>query len=127
PNDVLNLDDDAKAKEFRGFVNSLPGESDNQILGRTDGSHGDSKGLILQCQWGSNGLYSEGDGDPGFDVKRAKELEEWAWQWRLLLQLQPDENAVMFWVDCGMLYFWIRDEDLRQQDFSNVWVILEDL
>ena len=29
------------------------------------------------------------------------------------------------WGDCGMLYFWVREEDARKADFSRVWMVLQ--
>lgn len=79
--------------------------------------------MQLQCQLVSNGLYC---GDPsGYNDPRAKELESGASQWRLLLQVDTDEESEMMWGDCGRLYFWIRDEDLRKRNFGAVWMILE--
>ncbi|MDP3853118.1 DUF1963 domain-containing protein, partial [Phenylobacterium sp.] len=45
--------------------------------------------------------------------------------WRLLLQLDTDDEAGMMWGDVGSLYFWIRERDARIGDFSKVWMILQ--
>lgn len=45
--------------------------------------------------------------------------------WRLLLQIDTDNDAGMMWGDTGMLYFWIREQDARVRDFSKVWMILQ--
>lgn len=45
--------------------------------------------------------------------------------WRLLLQLDTDDEAGMMWGDVGSLYFWIREQDARAGDFSNIWTILQ--
>lgn len=45
--------------------------------------------------------------------------------WRLLLQLDTDDEAGMMWGDVGTLHFWIREQDARAGDFSKVWVILQ--
>lgn len=45
--------------------------------------------------------------------------------WRLLLQVDTDHDFGMMWGDVGTLYFWIRDQDVRARDFSNVWMILQ--
>lgn len=45
--------------------------------------------------------------------------------WRLLLQLDTDENAEMIWGDCGILYFWIREQDAKNYAFDKVRLILQ--
>jgi uncharacterized protein YwqG len=45
--------------------------------------------------------------------------------WRLLLQLDTDDDAGMMWGDVGSLYFWIRQQDARAGDFSKIWMILQ--
>lgn len=41
-------------------------------------------------------------------------------EWYLLLQVDSDDRLGFNWIDGGMLYFFIRKEDLAQQDFSQV-------
>jgi uncharacterized protein YwqG len=43
--------------------------------------------------------------------------------WRLLLQVDSDDEMGMMWGDCGMLYYCIRDDDLRARRFDGVWLI----
>ena len=45
--------------------------------------------------------------------------------WRLLLQLDTDDEAGMMWVDEGRLYFWIHEKDALAGDFSKAWMILQ--
>jgi len=46
--------------------------------------------------------------------------------WRLLLQVDTDvERLGIEWNDGGMLYFCIRDDDLRINRFDRVWVLLQ--
>jgi len=45
--------------------------------------------------------------------------------WRLLLQLDSDENAGMTWGDGGRLYFWIREQDLAVHRFDRCWGVLQ--
>lgn len=45
--------------------------------------------------------------------------------WRLLLQLDTDDEAGMMWGDMGKLYFWIESDALAKGDFSRVWMVLQ--
>lgn len=45
--------------------------------------------------------------------------------WRLLFQIDTDNDAGMMWGDTGMLYFWVREQDARVGDFSRTWTILQ--
>jgi len=79
--------------------------------------------MDLECQLVSHGLYC---GDPaGYQTPEARELEGGRAEWTLLLQLDSDDDAGMMWGDCGMLYFWIKESDLRQSRFEECWMILQ--
>jgi uncharacterized protein YwqG len=79
--------------------------------------------MQLQCQLVANGLYC---GDPsGYEDPRAASLRAGANDWRLLLQLDSDDNAEMMWGDCGSLYFWLTEDALRRQAFAESWMILQ--
>lgn len=79
--------------------------------------------MELECQLASNGIDC---GDP--DAHRsdaAKRLAAGADEWRLLLQLDSDDDSGMMWGDSGLLYFWIREREARAGDFSKPWMILQ--
>jgi uncharacterized protein YwqG len=97
------------------------GEIIHRLLGHPEQIQGD---MQLECQCAFHGLYM---GDPsGYDDPRRPALEKGADDWRLLLQIDSDEeNLGAMWGDCGRVYFWIRQEDLRKRDFGNVWLILQ--
>ncbi|MDF2701026.1 MAG: hypothetical protein K0Q49_2590 [Haloplasmataceae bacterium] len=46
-------------------------------------------------------------------------------EWILLFQLDSMEEANMMWGDCGILYFMIKKEDLKNRNFDKVWMILQ--
>jgi uncharacterized protein YwqG len=56
---------------------------------------------------------------------RARGLEPDARDWRLLLQLDTDDDASMMWGDLGTLYFSVRENEARAGNFENVWMILQ--
>lgn len=75
-----------------------------------------------QCQFASNGICSNGtlDSDP-----RTEELRNGVKDWRLLLQIDSENECNMCWGDSGRIYFWIKNEDLKNRFFDNVWLILQ--
>ncbi len=97
------------------------GENIHRLLGHPQPIQGD---MQLECQLVSHGLYcgtSEGYQDP-----QAEALRPGAADWRLLFQLDSDFDATgMMWGDVGRLYFWIREQDLRERRFADVWMVLQ--
>jgi len=92
----------------------------HRILGHPDPIQGD---MQLECQLVSHGLYA-GDSS-AYQHPRRKELELGALEWKLLLQLDSDDNARMMWGDLGRLHFWIRENALTARNFDEVWMILQ--
>jgi uncharacterized protein YwqG len=89
------------------------------------GGHADcvQRPMELECQLVTNGLYC--GSAAGYEDPRAPILAAGARDWRLLLQIDTDDNAAMMWGDCGTIYYWVREEDLRAQDFDNCSLILQ--
>jgi uncharacterized protein YwqG len=79
--------------------------------------------MDLECQLASNGIYV---GDPsGYQDPRAAALRPGAADWRLLLQVDSDDDLKVMWGDLGMIYFWVREADARAGDFRNAWLVLQ--
>jgi uncharacterized protein YwqG len=68
------------------------------------------------CFHGFDDLQYDIDSDP-----EVASLKDGIKDWQLLLQLDCDEDLAWEWGDGGMLYFWIRKQDLEDRDFSKVW------
>ncbi len=97
-----------------------PTRCNHHLLGHSSNVQGD---MQLEAQLVTNGLYC---GNPaGYKDARAKELEAGVDDWVLLLQLDSDDTANIMWGDVGMLYFWIRKQDLAQNRFDGVWLGLQ--
>jgi uncharacterized protein YwqG len=79
--------------------------------------------MDLECQLVSHGIYC-GDAQ-GYNKPEAIGLKNGREDWMLLFQIDSDDNAKMMWGDVGMLYFWIKKEDLKRRYFSDVWMILQ--
>jgi uncharacterized protein YwqG len=79
--------------------------------------------MQLECQLASHGLYC-GDAT-GYKDPRASDLAPGAADWRLLLQIDSDDDPGWMWGDWGRLYYWIRRQDLAARHFEGTWMILQ--
>lgn len=92
----------------------------NKVLGHADVIQNE---MELECELVSNGLYC--GNSSGFKNPLAKTLEPKAKNWRLLLQIDSNNEAGMMWGDLGRLFFWIKIEDLIERRFDRMWMILQ--
>lgn len=79
--------------------------------------------IQLQCQTAPQGLY----GELGSDDKGWKRAMHDSLRWHLLLQVDTDRRAKMRWGSGGMLYFMIHEDALRKRQFSDCWLVFQDL
>lgn len=79
--------------------------------------------MELECQLASNGI--DVGGPEGYETPRARELAPGAADWRLLLQLDEDEDLGWFWGDAGRLYVWCREQDMAERRFERCWTVLQ--
>jgi len=80
--------------------------------------------MELECQLASNGIYC--GGPSGYQGERAKALEAGASDWRLLLQIDTDEEGPgWMWGDVGRIYFWVKQQDLKALRFDDAWLIFQ--
>jgi uncharacterized protein YwqG len=93
---------------------------DHQLLGYPMEIQGE---MSFELEAVTNGINM--GGPEGFKKADTRETREGAKEWRLLLQVDSDENADMMWGDLGRLYFWIRRDDLIAGNFNKVWMILQ--
>jgi uncharacterized protein YwqG len=92
----------------------------HRMLGHPSPVQGD---MQLECQLVSSGLYC--GNSSGYEDHRAASLRAGASDWRLLLQIDTDDDANMMWGDCGMLYWWMRDDDIRHGRWGRAHLILQ--
>jgi uncharacterized protein YwqG len=118
----ITEDESDRYSEFVENINSLiyVNGGQHRLLGHSANLQGD---MQLEAQLVSSGIYC-GDAE-GYRTQRAKELEGGADDWRMLLQLDSDDEGDLTWGDAGMIYFWIRRQDLESTCFDNVWMTLQ--
>ena len=100
---------------------AFDGMTCHQMLGFPTPIQNDT--MELECQLASNGVYV---GSPeGYRDPRVADLRSGASEWKLLLQLDSDNDTGWMWGDVGTIYFWIKESDASQADFSKVWMIFQ--
>ncbi len=90
------------------------------LLGWPDEIRGD---MQSECAMVTAGIYC-GEGQPS-DAPGAEGARPEAAEWRLLAQIHSLDDARMMWGDSGMLYWWMRLEDVRRRSFERVWAIMQ--
>ena len=89
----------------------------HRLLGHSDPQQADMR---WQCQFVTNGVYH--------DKARQNDFKPGIPDWRLLLLIDTDDGKEGFggiWGDVGMLYYWIRKQDLAARNFTNCWMIMQ--
>ena len=110
-------------EEYDGVLEKLgvdvdEDSEDHKLLGYADIIQNE---MLTECERTSRGLYC---GDPGSYRNTPKDVEadiaKHASEWTLLLQLSTITKGDFEWMfgDCGMLYFYIRKEDLSAMRFD---------
>jgi len=80
--------------------------------------------MELECQLASHGIYC--GSSSGFQGEQAEQLKSGAADWRLLLQIDTDEDGPgWIWGDVGRIYFWIKKQDLTALRFDDVWLVFQ--
>lgn len=103
--------------DYEALYSANQSSAHHQMLGHSANIQGD---MQLEAQLVTNGIYC---GDPtGYEDPRANVLEKGADDWMLLLQFDSDESVDVMWGDCGMLYYWVQSDDLKDSCFENVWM-----
>ena len=99
---------------------ALVPEPDHRVGGHPAWIQGDGRGdAAVAAVGGSTGT-----------PEKAREARERlspgpASEWRLLWQLDTDDEAGFMWGDAGRLYLLARDEDLKARRFDRAWLVLQ--
>ena len=116
--------DDSEFERYKEFYKAVrkhftADKPCHQLLGNSHTIQGE---MQLYCQCVTHGLYC-GDTSWYYSSRRV-ELEPGAVEWRLLFQFDSDDELNV--IEYGsMVYFWIRESDLRARQFQRSWTILQ--
>lgn len=119
--DIPNFDwTDEEQKGYEQLLSTFPSPEDHssihhRLMGNPETLQDDMR---LQCQLVSHGITD--DTDP-----RAAALTRGAMDWLLLLQIDSDEHTGMRWGSTGILYYWLKRDDLQAQRFDETWLVLQ--
>lgn len=106
-------------------VNTEEDPEGHKILGYADIIQDE---MLSECEQTTRGVYCGGpEGYESLSSKDRADIEEKAKDWTLLLQLGTIETDDFEWMfgDCGMLYFYIKKQDLAQRNFDKSWFVLQ--
>lgn len=113
---------DAECDEYSRIADEAFGElPKHQVGGFPHPIQGGS--MELKCQLASHGIYC-GDSS-GYQDPKVISLRRGASNWRLLLQLDSDDDLEMMWGDEGRLYFWVEEQAAATGNFDNAWLVLQ--
>lgn len=99
---------------------ALTPEPDHRVGGPPAWIQGDDReSAAIAAVGGSSGTPEKAR------AARAKLPPGAAAEWRLLWQLDSDDDAGFMWGDVGRIYLLARDEDLRAGRFDRAWLVMQ--
>ncbi|MGN1032539.1 MAG: DUF1963 domain-containing protein, partial [Intestinibacter sp.] len=138
--DILSLDINDKGQDIESMVDDIikfQYQADytedeleeleevqmNKILGYANVVQ---NSMLEECELVNRGIDCGDDYSDEYDKLDKDELKVEAKKWRLLLQLDCEtEDFPVEFDDCGSLYFYIKEDDLKSRNFSNIWCVLQ--
>lgn len=114
--DVRELDDDIDLDELADLPDEPFGDELQHRIGGYP-SEIQEEQMALSCERIRRGQQPDESEEPSPAMQRASKA------WRLLLQIDSDPGLKMNWGDGGMLYVFIREQDVRKGDFSKTVTI----
>jgi hypothetical protein len=113
------LGDDAD-DAYAEHAQALLATPDHRVGGHPDWIQGDDREeAALTAVGGSAGTPEAAA------AARAKLAPGAAKEWRLLWQVDTDDDAGFMWGDAGRLYLLMRDADLKAKRFDRAWLVLQ--
>jgi uncharacterized protein YwqG len=88
--------------------------------------------MLMECEQVTNGIFS-GDSKPKTTAELRNQLKQNCKKWQLLFQLDSIDigsydgsgDYSIMWGDCGRIYYYIKEDDLKNRNFDDCWFILQ--
>ncbi len=123
PNADKMWDEFSKAQQSLKIPDEIA-ENEHRMLGFADVIQGK---MTSECELISRGYYLGNSEGYAKITPQDRQESEQCKDWILLFQLDSmrmeEDGFELMWGDCGMLYFYIRKQDLAARNFNNVWMI----
>ncbi len=117
--DGFTLEDEEEGN-YENLIEEIYEDEIFKLLGHSNNVQG---GMELECELVTNGIYC--GGPEGYQNPKRKNLEENKGLWNLLFQMDSSDDIGTMWGDCGRIYYWIRENDLKERKFENSWAVLQ--
>lgn len=119
------LDDEARFDAYADLDEQLnarwfDGAPRHRILGRPTLVQ---QPMELEAQLASNGI--DVGGPEGYASAEAERLKAGAADWTLVAQIDSDDDTGFMWGDVGIVFWWMRREDVAAGRWEGVWGILQ--
>lgn len=113
-------------KEYNNFLKRegyyVSEEEKTKLLGYADSIQGD---MLLECELVDNGIDC---GDSlAYNSEKRKAIEKNKDKWKLLFQLDTvtTKDFELMFGDCGRIFYYIKEEDLKNKNFDKSWLVLQ--
>lgn len=115
----ISLEDEEEGN-YENLIEEIYEDEIFKLLGHSNNVQG---GMELECELVTNGINC--GGPSGYQNPKRKELEKNINLWHLLFQMDSSDEIGTMWGDCGRIFYWIRENDLKEENFENSWAILQ--
>jgi uncharacterized protein YwqG len=119
PSNGDKIYDKLKEKDYEKFGELTEDDIVTKLLGYSNNLQNP---MEMDCELITNGIDLD-----NYESKEAKELEPNFADWKLLLQVDScsDGEGSMDFAGGGVIYYWIKKDDLMKKDFDKTWFSMQ--
>lgn len=119
----LDLDEWGEYNKFMQEQGYTVSNTSSKLLGYADCIQGP---MLYQCEMVSSGIKF-GEKSMNLTDEQKNQIDMHKDEWKLLFQLDSVSKGKfqLDFYDCGKIYYYIREKDLKDRNFENIWLVLE--